>query len=179
MLKNITIMAVLLGLLGWAIYDNQAKTQSTLNIENVQTGIQKGEKAADFSLKTVDGKDTKLSTYKGKKVILNFWATWCPPCKAEMPHMENFYEENQVNDVVILAVNLTAGETKQSNVLKFIKDYGLTFPVLMDTDGNVGNMYQAISIPTTYIIDTKGIIQQKIVGPMSKKTMETVISKID
>jgi peroxiredoxin len=177
MLKNVTIMAVLFGLIGWAIYDHQTKTLLSETSATVQTGIQKGDKAVDFTLERMDGEVTKLSDYKGKKVILNFWATWCPPCKAEMPHMEKFYQENKEHNVVILAVNLTASESDESNVRAFIKDYRLTFPVLMDTDGRIGDTYQAISIPTTYFIDSNGIIQQKLVGPMSKDTLEDLIGK--
>ncbi|WP_342431342.1 redoxin domain-containing protein [Neobacillus sp. FSL H8-0543] len=177
-LKNVTIMAVLSGLLGWAVYEHQTKTQSAEANANVQTGIQKGKKAVDFTLETING-EAKLSDYKGKKVILNFWATWCPPCKAEMPHMEKFYKENKTNNVVILAVNLTSSESDESNVRAFMKNYGLSFPVLMDADGSVGDTYQAITIPTTYFIDSEGIIQQKLVGPMSKDTMEDMIEKIN
>ncbi|MDF2856132.1 MAG: hypothetical protein K0Q87_1983 [Neobacillus sp.] len=179
MLKNVTIMAVLFGLIGWAVNDHLMKTRLSESNPTIQTGIQKGDMAVDFTLETIDGEVSKLSDYKGKKLILNFWATWCPPCKAEMPHMEKFYEENKDNNVVILAVNLTSSESNESNVRAFIKDYRLAFPVLMDTDGSVGDTYQAISIPTTYFIDSKGIIQQKLVGPMSKDTMEDLIRKIN
>lgn len=96
-----------------------------------------------------------------------------------MPHMEKFYKENKTNNVVILAVNLTSSESDESNVRAFMKNYGLSFPVLMDADGSVGDTYQAITIPTTYFIDSEGIIQQKLVGPMSKDTMEDMIEKIN
>ena len=71
------------------------------------SALREGAEAPDFELTTLEGETVKLSDYRGKKVILNFWATWCPPCKAEMPHMQNFYEENKDKDVEIVAVNLT------------------------------------------------------------------------
>jgi peroxiredoxin len=177
LLKNVTIMAILFGLIGWAVNDHLMKTRLSESNATINTGIQRGDKAVDFTLETIDGEVKKLSDYKGKKVILNFWATWCPPCKAEMPHMEKFYEENRDNNVVVLAVNLTSSESNERNVGAFIKDYRLTFPVLMDSNGSIGDTYQAVTIPTTYYIDTNGIIQHKLVGPMSKDTMEDLIGK--
>lgn len=189
MWKNIIIIVVLVGLLGWGVYNHQAKkqvtekslkqAQSTTNATNAKIGIEKGNLAPDFTLQTVDAKTEKLSDFRGKKVILNFWATWCPPCKAEMPHMEEFYKENHDKGITIVSVNLTTGETDPNNVPKFISDYGLTFPVLLDKQGEAGNLYQAFTIPTSYIIDTKGVIREKIVGPMNKETMEKLTSSID
>jgi peroxiredoxin len=180
--KKILIIFLLAGLLVWAIYNYQAK-QNTIKLTEekvslyTKIGIQKGQRAPDFELQTVEGEKAKLSYFMGKKVILNFWATWCPPCKAEMPNMEEFHHENK--NVIILSVNLTSNETKQQDVQNFIKQYGLTFPVLLDKEGMAGNLYQAITIPTSYIIDTKGVIQQKIVGPMSKETMENITANLE
>lgn len=182
-------IVLLIGLLSWAIIDNQSTKNTESQIEKPsisaisqeaeKLGIQKGNMAPDFELATLNGDNAKLSNYKGKKVILNFWATWCPPCKAEMPNIEEFYKENKDKNVIVLAVNLTTVEKNKDNIQQFIKDQGLTFPVLLDEKGNEGNLYQAFTIPTSYIIDTKGIVQQKIVGPMSKETMETLVSKIN
>ncbi|MEH7109626.1 redoxin domain-containing protein, partial [Bacillus sp. JJ1764] len=104
-----------------------------------------GSKAPDFELKTLTGETVKLSELKGKKVMLNFWATWCPPCKAEMPDMEKFHSE--VGDkVTILAVNIDP----QLDVKGFVNEYKITFPILLDTDDGVNGKYQVLSIPTTY-----------------------------
>ena len=116
---------------------------------------------------------------KGKRLILNFWATWCPPCKAEMPHMQKFYQEQKGNNIEILAVNLTTGEKNPKDVAKFVKDYGLTFPILLDSSGEIGEAYQAFTIPTSYIIDSHGIIKKKIIGPMDKEMMTELIKSID
>lgn len=142
-------------------------------------GLNKGESAPDFTLTTLDGKTAKLSDYKGKKVVLNFWATWCPPCKAEMPHMQNYYEDfADEENVEILAVNLTKGDSADK-VEAFVADYGLTFPIPMDEEGIVGDTYQAITIPTSYIIDTSGNIQNKIVGPMDDQMLFDLLSDIE
>ena len=144
-----------------------------------EEGLIKGDMAPDFTLTTLGGKEVKLSDLKGKKVVLNFWATWCPPCKAEMPHMQNFYEDfSQDENVEILAINLTNGDNVES-VQNFVKDYGLTFPIPMDVEGKVGETYQAITIPTSYMIDTKGRIQNKVVGPMDENMIKDFVSNLD
>ncbi|MEC1743334.1 redoxin domain-containing protein [Schinkia azotoformans] len=139
--------------------------------ESTVTGVQKGNAAPDFELTTLDGTPVKLSNYKGKKVILNFWATWCPPCKDEMPHMQNFYEKNKENGIEIVAVNLTDVDNGQKAIENFVKNNGLTFQIPLDRDGKIGEIYQTISIPTSYILDSKGIITNKIIGPMDEEMM--------
>jgi len=144
-----------------------------------EEGLVKGDMAPDFELTTLDGEKVQLSDLKGKKIIVNFWATWCPPCKAEMPHMQNYYEDFAKDEnVEILAVNLTSGD-KVESVQNFVEDYGLTFPIPMDVEGKVGKTYQAITIPTSYMIDTQGRIQNKIVGPMDENMMKDFVSNLD
>lgn len=145
-------------------------------------GLKKGDIPPDFELETLDGIPVKLSDYKGKKVILNFWASWCPPCKEEMPYMENYYKTKaERQNVEILAVNLTSAE-RGGNVKKkienFIEEFGLTFPVPLDESGEIGKTYGAFTIPTTYMIDTKGTIHTKIIGPMDEETIEKIASEM-
>ena len=134
--------------------------------------VKEGKLAPDFTLSTISGEAISLSDYKGKKVILNFWATWCPPCKAEMPHMQKFYEENKENGIEIVAVNLTNMDEGKPAIEEFIEEYGLTFTVPLDENGDKGMQYQAFTIPTSYIIDTEGKIAKKIVGPMDEEMMK-------
>lgn len=145
-----------------------------------QIGLSKGDTAFDFTLKDLEGNDVKLSDFQGKKVFLNFWATWCPPCKAEMPHMQNFYESkaNEMN-VEILAVNLTKEDKGIEKVKKFAEDYKITFPILLDEKGDIGKKYRSFAIPTTYVLNTEGKIEQKIVGPMNEEMMIRLIENVD
>lgn len=152
---------------------------NTVSTKTVEIGLQEGNKAPDFQLKTLDDADVKLSDLRGKKVILNFWATWCPPCKAEIPHMQNFYVSSDKSKVEILAINLTTSEKNPKSVKGFVKDRNVTFPVLLDQDGDVGVQYQAITIPTSYLIDSQGIVRKKIVGPMDKDMMNQLIENVD
>lgn len=112
-------------------------------------------KAEDFKLKDLNGKEVSLSSLKGKNIMLNFFATWCPPCKAEMPDMEKLYKENKDSDLIILAVNL--GEDK-ATVQDFMKKNSYTFPVVLDLDSTTAEKYNVSAIPTTYFIDKEGNI---------------------
>ncbi|MEG0258991.1 MAG: redoxin domain-containing protein [Lysinibacillus sp.] len=148
-------------------------------------GLEKGKVPPNFTLSTLDGKEVTLSELKGKKVVLNFWATWCPPCKAEMPHMQNYYEQYAKDEnVEILAVNITAGEKditeagKIDIVQTFANSYELTFPILLDKTGEVGEKYQVLIIPTTYFIDSKGFIQNVVKGPMNMEMLEGYVSAL-
>lgn len=146
-----------------------------------EIGLALGDTPPDFELTTLDGEPLRLSELKGKKVMLNFWATWCPPCKAEMPHMQNYYRNSSEDDnVEIVAVNLTDSEGRGVKVVQeFIDSYELTFPIPMDEKGIVGEAYQVFQIPTTYMLNTDGTIGQIVKGPMHESTMKTLIDDLD
>lgn len=141
-------------------------------------GLANGQTPPDFTLTTLDGNEFQLSKYKGKTVILNFWATWCPPCRAEMPDMQKFHEKYQKEDVEIIAVNLTSAERNEDNIQKFIDEFTIDFTIPLDVTGHVGGQYEAFAIPTSYIIDADGNIHQKIIGPMTYEWMELEIKKL-
>jgi len=138
-----------------------------------------GELAPDFELQTLDGHSMKLSDLQGKKVILNFWASWCDPCKEEMPDMQKFYQSHKNDGIEVIAVNLTNQDNGMDDIKAFVKDYGLTFTIPLDKDGMVSIIYQAFGIPTSYIIDSKGIIREKVIGPMDLEKMESLTANID
>ena len=185
---GLSIVAILIAIMIAGFVKKNVDTEESFDSEQrgvdlvdvtAEEGLTKGDVAPDFTLTTLDGKEVKLSDLKGKKVVLNFWATWCPPCKAEMPHMQNFYEDySQDENVEILAINLTNGD-KVESVQNFVQDYGLTFPIPMDEEGKVNEIYQAITIPTSYMIDTKGRIQNKVVGPMDENMIKDFVSNLD
>jgi len=133
-------------------------------------------KASDFKLKDLDGKELSLSDLKGKKVFLNFWATWCPPCKNEMPEIQKLYEETKDTDLVIVAVEI--GEPL-SEVKSFIDDNKYTFKVLLDSDQSVATKYNITSIPTSYFIDVDGNIISKISGGLNIDQMKSYIKTLD
>lgn len=140
-------------------------------VATVASGIKPGNRAPEFELKTIEGDTIKLSDLRGKVVFVNLWATWCPPCRAEMPEMVRYYKDHSSKDIEVLGVNLTDSDSEKE-VKKFAHDFNLNFPVLLDPEGKVGDTYKTVTIPTTFIIDKKGIIKQKHIGPMNYEMME-------
>src|SRR5699024_3157736 len=122
-----------------------------------------------------EGEQVALSDYRGQRVMVNFWATWCPPCRAEMPDMQKFYENK---DVAILAINLTETESSRDAVTEFVESYELTFPILMDTNVEVANTYQIQPIPSSFMIDSNGSIQFKAFGAMNYELMVQEFEKM-
>lgn len=155
---------------------NDEPLEEAMGNQSVQgeTGLLTGQQAPNIQLTTLDGKPFQLSDYRGKKVILNFWATWCPPCKAEMPDMQKFYEEHRE----IVAVNLTSAEKNKEDIQKFMEEYGIGFTIPLDQTGAVAQQFEVYSIPTSYLIDKKGIIGQRVMGPMSYDWMVNEVKKL-
>ncbi|HHV27919.1 MAG TPA: redoxin family protein [Tissierellia bacterium] len=150
--------------------------ESTENEENKIPAI-------DFTLVDQYGETHTLSDYKGKVVFLNFWATWCPPCRMEMPDIEEVYKERGKNaeDVIILGVsgpNL-GREGSKEKIIEFLKEEGYTYPVVFDETGDIMATYSIQSLPTTFIIDRDGNIVDYVLGAMSKETMENIIDVAD
>lgn len=117
--------------------------------------------APGFTLQGEDGKTYRLSDYRGQVVILNFWATWCPPCRYEMPSMERAWQKINGKGIAILAVDV--GEDADT-IFEFTGDYPVTFPLLMDLDGAVISQYHVVGMPTTYIINPDGMVTHRAVG---------------
>ncbi len=156
----------------------QNKSQTENNVSSSNNNDEK-VKALDFTLYDQYGKEHKLSDYKGKTVFLNFFSTWCPPCREEMPYIEDLYKEYNKNndDVVILGIaspNL-GREGSEEYITNFLKEEKHTFPVVFDKDGNQVYQYGINAFPSTFIIDKEGYITQYVSGAMSKETMKQFI----
>lgn len=187
---SVTVMTYVAGvafMYGWLKYKQQLSTfvvqvliltmvaiimQQTLP---EQTKISAEQR--DFTLEALDGQTVSLADYKGKVVVLNFFATWCPPCKAEMPHLQAFHEQVP-DDVVLLGVNLTKRDDGLAVLEQFLHDYKVTYPVLLDKQDEVGHLYEVLSIPTTYILDRQGGLVERIVGPVDVAGLEKMIETI-
>ena len=133
-----------------------------------------GELAPDFQGLTLDGQTISLSDLRGKPVLINFWATWCPPCREEMPYLQQVYEEWLHKRLVVLAVNV--GENP-SKVEEFIQVNNLTLPVLLDVNGVAAQQYGITAIPATFFVDQSGIVQEKVVGSFQNK--EQIMGYLD
>jgi peroxiredoxin len=180
-LKPIIIILIFGGLIGLAFYTAQDKNEEPEKVADVEenTGLKPGSIPPNFSLKTLDGKQVDLKDFRGKKVILNFWATWCPPCREEMPEMQKFYSDFKEQNVAILAVNLEYSETKPERIRDFVEEYSLSFPIPLDEKNTVGKRFRAVSIPTSYFIDEKGSITKMHIGPMDYDFMKEQIMNMN
>jgi len=135
--------------------------------------------APDFDLDrmTQDGHQ-QLSSLRGQVVIVNFWASWCPPCRAEMPDLQRTYDAYHDQGLEILAVNATSQDSEQA-ARDFAEEYGLDFSILLDRDGLASNLYLTRALPSTYFIDRQGVIQKVIVGgPMSATTLQSTVESL-
>jgi len=139
---------------------------------------QQGFLAPEFELKTMEGEAVKLSDLRGQAVLVNLWATWCPPCRAEMPAIEKVYNEYKDQGFVVLAINMTYQDTF-ANIAPFIEEYGLTFPILLDETSQVGTAYQLRSLPSSFFIDRGGMISEVVIGgPMAEALLRTRVEEI-
>lgn len=139
---------------------------------------QVGFPAPDFSLPTTGGETIRLSNLRGQAVLVNLWATWCPPCRAEMPAIEKVYNEYKDDGFVVLAVDMTY-QDKASNIPSFVQEHGLTFPILLDESAIVGRAYQLRSLPSSFFITREGIINEVVIGgPMAEALLRTRVEEI-
>ena len=121
-----------------------------------------GKRAPDFTLPALGGGNISLADYRGKVVFLNIWATWCPPCRKEMPSMQKMYEHFKGKDFEMLTISI---DENQSLVAPFMKELGLTFPVVFDPAQKVASQYKITGVPETYIIDKTGVVTHHLLGP--------------
>lgn len=153
------------------VFMNQGESTETMQMDQVDEdklpGLKVGVKAPDFELVNLNGEKVKLSDFHGEKVMLNFWATWCPPCKEEIPDMEKFYAAHG-DEINILAVNLDP----ENDVEGFLKKMNATFPVVIDEGRQAMSKYDVLTIPTTFFIDEEGIIRKKHLGAMTFEMMK-------
>jgi cytochrome c biogenesis protein CcmG/thiol:disulfide interchange protein DsbE len=136
-----------------------------------------GMAAPDFSLPDIEGKTVRLSDYRGKVVFVNFWATWCKPCKEEMPSMEILWENFKSEDFVMLAISMDRVTTKK-DIPPFIESMKLTFPILTDSWGQTDKRYTLMGVPETYIIDQNGVLREKVIGPRDWTLKDSVVTVV-
>lgn len=167
-------MILLAGLLWIGASAIPSSASTTQEISAPQTGFL----APDFSLTTLDNQPVRLSELRGKVILLNLWASWCPPCKAEMPALERTYQAYKDQGLVVLAVNSTIQDSR-SAAQTFMEANQLTFPVPLDTQGEVTRLYRVQSLPTTFFIGPDGMIREVVIGgPMSEALLRSRVENL-
>ncbi len=137
-----------------------------------------GFSAPDFTLDLLGGGQVQLSGLRGQPVMINLWASWCPPCRAEMPAIEKVYQAYNDRGLVVLAVNTTF-QDNEADAAAFVREFGLTFPIPLDRDGSVSKRYQLRGLPSTFFVDRSGIIRSVVVGgPMSEALIQSKVEEL-
>ena len=155
--KNWTLITILILAIGavWIWFSALPPGETT---SGTISAPQEGFQAPNFELSTLDGEQVLLSDMRGQAILLNFWATWCPPCRSEMPAMQQVYRDFEQDGFVVLAVN-NLQQDNRDRVETFVLEENLTFPVLLDKSGSVSTRSQVNSMPTSFFIDPEGIIR--------------------
>lgn len=161
-----TILVILFAAVAFTLYSSLTKDKATIAV---------GEKAEDFVLTDLEGNKHQLSEYKGKGVFINFWGTWCEPCKVEMPHINTQYNEYKDQGVVVLAVNVGEPTLLINN---FVDQYDFTFPIVQDKSKDVGELYNIYNLPATIIVDPDGVIVDIVEGQLPEGRIKAMMEQI-
>lgn len=186
LVKRLVIGGIVLAVLATAAFLSNTENTGGLTsgddkqvakkVEDLPEMPEVGYRAPAFELQTFDGKTVKLSDLKGKPVVLNLWASWCGPCRSEMPDLEQAYQQHK-DKIQFYGINFTASDQEEA-ALAMMKELGVTFPSLKDPSGDVFQRYQAVSIPTTYAIDKNGMVVEKRVGAISKIQIDGLFQRL-
>jgi thiol-disulfide isomerase/thioredoxin len=165
---------VALGLLSF-VYLGNSNSQAADESDFSTIPVEANYAAPNLQLHDINGSVVSLDVYRGKAVLVNLWATWCPPCKAEMPTLQSFYKEYKDTGFVVIAIN--NGETVDL-VKSFIGEYGLTFPVWLDEGNVTGRTFGTISLPSSWVVDRAGNVRLSWVGEISSRVLEKYVHPI-
>jgi len=141
-----------------------------LAMAGIDIGAEEGKLAPDFLLEGLDGNEVRLSGLRGQPVVLNFWATWCAPCRKEIPQFVDAYQRFRDEGLLVIGVNMQEGK---SIARHYAEDYGMDFPIAIDVDGEVGDEYRLLGLPMTFFIDRSGVIRSVFTGPFQERQGET------
>jgi peroxiredoxin len=168
------IIILVLGALWIGISANLPGGTSNPGIPAPQAGFL----APEFTLPTLEGDTVALADLRGQAVLVNIWASWCAPCRLEMPAMQTIYQEYADQGFTILAVNATSQDS-QSQAAAFVAEHNLTFPILLDLDGQVGRLYQVSAMPSSFFVLPDGSIQEVVIGgPMAEALLRTRVENL-
>jgi len=163
------------GLLGLALLATGCQTAASAPASKGEPTATPRPPAPNFALETLEGDSLQLSNYEGQVVLVNFWASWCPPCRDEMPALEAYYQDHKDDDLVILGVNV---KDSDGAVRAFLEDYTVSFPSVLDRDAKTAGAYNITGLPTTIFVDRKGRIIGTWPGMVTKTFLENNITPL-
>lgn len=161
------LFVLMLSLVGYALYQSVAADEGNRP--------ELGNPAPSFQLKTLEGQEVSLDDYKGKVIMLNFWGSWCQPCREEMPALEAVYKKYKDQGFVVLGINIAETEFTAH---AFAKQMGTTFPILMDQERDVVKLYDVVPIPSSFFIDRQGILKQRIEAPLTVEQLDSYVQSL-
>ncbi len=166
---------VLIGLASILMLQGTKNSSASQPVSRSVTPVEVNYPAPELSLQNINGQSESLTDYQDQVVLVNNWATWCPPCKAEIPTLEAYYKTHKVNGFVIVGVE--AGES-QKDVLKFVQEHDMTYPVWFDLKNAATNAFHNENLPSSYVIDRKGIVRLAWVGEISQEMLEKYVTPL-
>ncbi len=137
--------------------------------------MNEGNRARDFTLETLSGTEASLADYQGSIVLINFWATWCAPCRDEVPALQAAYDAYQEDGFAVLGVNV---EESRSTIIPFVTEFDITYPILLDQAGQVLKLYRTLGLPTSILVDRDGVIQVRHIGYLSANQLERYLAEL-
>ena len=163
---RVAILGVLLVALVFALYSSFVKDPDA---------VKEGKAAPNFSLERLDGGELALADLRGKGVVLNFWGTWCKPCKEEMPALQKQYEVFRDKGLEVIGVNIAESPI---TIEPYIKQFGVEFPILLDRQSQITKLYRIGPIPTTFFISPEGTVEEIFVGQLNEAMIASKVEKI-
>jgi peroxiredoxin len=176
---TVALVIVIGGLFTWRELLDDDGADSLLGIaeQSLKVEMEVGQPVPDFTLETLGGELVSLSSFRGQVVVLNFWATWCTPCREEMTEFQALWEEHDPQgNLMLLAVNL---QESTDSVAAFVDEFGLTFPIALDSDGDVLDKYGLPGLPGTFFIDEAGILQARVLGPLDADRLRAGVERAE
>jgi len=172
-LLGVLLLSAVLGL--WHFQGSSGKTARQQEIQTQAQNTSSAVMAPDFTLPDLDGKEVRLSDHRGKKVLINFWTTWCGYCKEEMPLIQRLHQQGKDKNWQVLTINITSSEQSTQRVKSYIDSNGFTFPALLDQKGSVTALYGVKGIPASFILNESGEVVRTKVGPFSEKEIADLL----
>lgn len=173
--RSIALTALLLALIGTYAERWELDARPSGSMSRAESGfVRVGDTAPAFQTVDLAGTATSLQEYRGRVVVLNFWATWCPPCRVEMPELDA-YQAEMGDRVTILGIDM--GEPPGA-ILPFVHQYGLRFPILLDETGTIAASYGITGLPTSLIVDRSGIVRERVTGAMTRDTLARRVERL-